>query len=173
MGSLWGSEDGRLVGLPHIGSLSLSREEQWVSIRVLRVVDDPADKAHEGYKKNGCVRVPAGEELGKQAIDLVDESRHAAKVSAKVEVECGWCGTGRVLRRSSWQLCMLTNGPPAVGQSTRPARRLATCMTPGPPLAKADIVKTNRRERRHLLHTPPSTCLHRPRVACPPLLTNY
>lgn len=86
-----------------------------MSIRVLRVVDDPADKAHEGHEEDGCVSVPAGEELGKQAIDLVDESSHAAEVSAKAEVKCEWCGTGTdTVRVLALELCcasMLTNGP--------------------------------------------------------------
>lgn len=55
-------------------------------VRVLRVVDDPAYKGSEADDEDGRVCVVAGEQLGKDAVKLLNESRHAARNSEKAEV---------------------------------------------------------------------------------------
>jgi len=72
MGSFGRPEDGRLARLPHVRSLRLSRQKQRVRVCVGRVVEDPAHEAQDGDGEERRVQVPAGEEVGNGAIQLLE-----------------------------------------------------------------------------------------------------
>ena len=76
MGRLGRPEDGRLAGVPHIGSLCLACEQQRVRVGVSVVVDDPAQEADDGQGDEGGVAIPVGHEAGDGAVDLFYESGH-------------------------------------------------------------------------------------------------
>lgn len=72
MGSLGRPEDGRLSGLPHIGSLGLSGKQQRVRVGISRVVYDPAYEADDSDGDEGRVRVPTGENGGYGSVQLLN-----------------------------------------------------------------------------------------------------
>lgn len=83
------SIDGRLARLPHIGSLGLPGQQQRVCVRVLGVVDDPADEASEGDNEKRRVSIVPSEELGNGAVKLLDKARHGAQGGGRAEQSRG------------------------------------------------------------------------------------
>jgi hypothetical protein len=70
-------EDSRLSLLPHIGSLRLSREQQWVRISIGAVEDSPGQEADDAEGDEGGVDVPSRQKFGDGPVELIEESRHA------------------------------------------------------------------------------------------------
>jgi hypothetical protein len=78
MGRLGRPEDGRLARLAHVRRLRLSRQQQRVRVGIGGVVDDPAQVADDAEGDDGSVCIPALEERGNGAVQLLEEACHAA-----------------------------------------------------------------------------------------------
>lgn len=76
MGSLGRPEDSRLSRLPHVRGLSLAGKQQRVRVSICAAGDDPADEADNADEEHSGVDIPALEQVGDGAVQLLQESRH-------------------------------------------------------------------------------------------------
>jgi hypothetical protein len=76
MGSLGRPEDSRLSRLPHVRGLSLASKQQRVRVSICAAGDDPADEAENADEEHSGIHVPALEQVGDGAVQLLQETRH-------------------------------------------------------------------------------------------------
>lgn len=108
MGRLGRPEDGRLARLAHIGCLGLPCQQQRVRVGVSSVVDDPAHKGQDAGGEERRVDVPAGQQVGDAAVELLEEAGHGRGAGL-----CGeWKRDGAARVSSAQQAggCTVTRG---------------------------------------------------------------
>ena len=76
MGGLGRPEDSRLSRLPHVRGLSLASKQQRVRVSICAAGDDPADEADNADEEHSGVDIPALEQVGDGAVQLLQETRH-------------------------------------------------------------------------------------------------